>query len=122
MPVACRDCEQQVVDNALFCEHCGAIQHPVLRQSTEVVAPEPEPVHDGWFGHALRFIGVGLLLVVAWATFVLGLLWRMRIFDVTGYRKRDVLWIWVPFVGWVADARSLWRYTAKDAYWEPRSE
>jgi hypothetical protein len=33
-----------------------------------------------------------------------------------------VLWLWVPVVGWIADARTLWRYTAREAYWTPRDD
>lgn len=120
MTVACRTCERQLADNALFCLHCGTTQYPDLFRPSAVAVPEP--VEDPWGLHAVRFVGVGLLLVLAWATFILGLVWRMRIFDVTGYRKRDVLWEWVPLVGTAAAARTLWRYTAREVYWEPRED
>ena len=122
MAVACRECEQSLADNALFCLHCGTTQYPDLVRPSAVAVPDPEPVDDPWFLHALRFTGVGLLLLVAWMTFVLGLIWRMHMFSVTGYRKRDVLWEWVPIVGWIAETKTLWRYTARDAYWTPRDD
>ena len=122
MAVACRECERQLADNALFCLQCGATQYPDLVRRSSVVVPEPEPVEDPWWPHLLRFIGVGLLLVVAWMTFILGLVWRMHALSVTGYRKRDVLWLWVPVIGWIADSRSLWRYTSREAYWTPRED
>ena len=122
MTVACRQCDEQIVDNALFCGHCGATQHPELFRPTAVAARDPEPVADPWFLHALRFIGVAVLLSLAWLTFILGLLWRMRMLNVTGYRRADVLWIWVPGIGWVLGARTLWRYTAREAYWQPRDD
>lgn len=122
MTVACRDCDTVFVDNALFCEHCGARRYPDLTRPTALATPDPEPAPDPWVPHALRFIGVGALLAVAWTTFILGLLWRMHALSVTGYRKRDVVWLWVPLIGWVADARTLWRYTARDAYWTPRDD
>lgn len=121
MAVACRACERDIADNALFCLYCGTTQYPdLVRRSTVDVAPEP--VDDPWLPHALRFAGVGLLLLVAWLTFILGLLWRMHIFTVTGYRRRDVLWEWVPIIGTIAETRSLWRYTARDVYWTPRDD
>src|SRR3954468_23376564 len=122
MAVACRECEQQIAANALFCLHCGTTQYPDLVRRSAVAVPEAEPVHDPWLLHALRFTGVGLLLILAWATFILGLAWRLRINDVTGYRKRDVLWEWVPIVGTIAETRTLWRYTARDEYWTPRDD
>ena len=123
MAVECRQCERPLsADNALFCLHCGATQYPDLVRPSAVAVPEPEPVFDPWLPHALRFIGVGALLAVAWLTFILGLLWRMHALSVSGYRKRDVLWLWVPVVGWIADARTLWRYTARSAYWTPRDD
>lgn len=122
MAVACRECERQLADNALFCLHCGTMQYPDLVRRSAVAVPEPEPADDPWLLHALRFIGVGLLLVLAWMTLILGLVWRMRIFTVTGYRKRDVLWQWVPVIGTIADTRTLWRYTARDEYWTPRDD
>ena len=122
MAVACRECERPLADNALFCLQCGATQYPDLVRRSSVAVPEPEPVDDPWWPHALRFVGVGLLLVVAWMTFIVGLVWRMHALSATGYRKRDVLWLWVPVIGWVADSRSLWRYTAREAYWTPRED
>jgi hypothetical protein len=120
--VACRDCEEPFLGNELFCEHCGTMRYPDLTRPTALATPEPEPVVDPWVPHALRFVGVGALLTVAWMTFILGLVWRMHLLSVTGYRKRDVLWLWVPVVGWIADARTLWRYTARDEYWTPRDD
>jgi len=120
--VACRECSRELANNALFCLHCGTTQYPDLVRPSAVAVPEPEPVRDPWLLHALRFIGVGLLLVLAWTTFILGLLWRMRMFTVTGYRKRDVLWEWVPIIGTIAETRTLWRYTAREVYWEPRED
>ena len=120
MAVACRECERQLADKALFCLQCGATQYPDLVRRSSVAVPET--VDDPWSLHVLRFIGVGLLLLVAWMTFILGLVWRMHALNVTGYRKRDVLWLWVPVIGWVADSRSLWRYTAREAYWTPRED
>lgn len=122
MAVGCRSCEREIADNALFCVYCGTTQHPDLFRRSTVDVPAAEPVQDPWFPHALRFCGVGLLLVLAWMTLVLGLLWRMHIFTVTGYRKRDVLWEWVPIIGTIAETRSLWRYTARDVYWTPRED
>ena len=122
MAVECRSCEEQIADNALFCIYCGTTQHPDLFRRTTVDVAANEQVDDPWLPHALRLCGVGLLLVLAWMTFILGLLWRMHIFTVTGYRKRDVLWMWVPIIGTVAQTRSLWRYTARDVYWTPRDD
>lgn len=120
--VACRECDAPFVDHALFCERCGATRFPNLTRPSAVATVEPEAVPDPWVPHALRFVGVAALLAVAWMTFVLGLLWRMHLLSVTGYRKRDVLWLWVPVVGWIGDARTLWRYTARDEYWTPRDD
>jgi hypothetical protein len=120
--VACRACDEPFVGSALFCEHCGATRYPSLTRSAAPAVVEPEPVSDPWFLHALRFVGVGALLAVAWMTFILGLLWRMHALSVSGYRKRDVLWLWVPVVGWIGDARTLWRYTAREVYWTPRDD
>lgn len=122
MAVACRSCEQEIADNALFCVYCGTTQYPDLVRRSTVDVPASEPVLDPWFPHALRFCGVGILLVLAWMTFILGLLWRMRIFSATGYRRRDVLWEWVPIIGTIAETRSLWRYTAREVYWTPRDD
>lgn len=121
MAVECRECEASIVDNALFCEHCGATQYPDLTRPSAVAVPE-HGTSDPWVPHLLRTVGTGMLLALAWMTFVLGLLWRMHILDVTGYRKRDVLWLWVPIVGTVGEVRTLWRYTARDVYWEPRDD
>jgi hypothetical protein len=121
---SCRACDEPFLDNALFCEHCGATRYPSLTRPSAPATSEPdtEPVRDPWMPHALRFIGVGALLAVAWMTFIVGLVWRMHALSVSGYRKRDVLWLWVPVVGWIADARTLWRYTAREAYWTPRDD
>ena len=122
MAVACRECDEQIVDNALFCEQCGATQYPDLVRPSALVVPERAPEHDPWLSHALRFAGVGMLLVLAWFTFIAGLVWRMHMLDVTGYRKRDVLWLWVPIAGTVVEVKTLWRYTARGVYWDERDD
>jgi hypothetical protein len=46
----------------------------------------------------------------------------MHILNVTGYRKRDVLWSAVPIVGTIVETKSMWRYTAREVYWNGRHD
>lgn len=76
------------------------------------------PGSDPGFLHLLRFLGVGMLLDAAFFLLV-GFVWAAFIFDKTGYRKRDVLLLFIPLYGTVVFIISSWRYTARRVYWTP---
>lgn len=79
------------------------------------------PADDRWIGHFLRLLGV--LWLVGLSMFLLvGFFWLAHIFNRTGHRRRDLLWLLVPVVGVVLEYRALWRYTARSAYWTPRAD
>lgn len=83
--------------------------------------PLPPPPQDPSILHLLRFIGVNMI-VGASCYLLVGFFWMAHICNRTGARKRDVLSVFVPLVGAVFHARAMWRYTARHAYWSPRSD
>lgn len=106
----CRQCASPVVETDLFCATCGT---PRLTQ-----APLQD---DPGFGHLLRFVGVGMALGVS-SWFVIGIFWQAHILSRTGYRKRDLLLLFVPGYGSYVSVVTLWRYTALEPYWTPRDD
>jgi hypothetical protein len=83
--------------------------------------PRPETQPDSWFGHFLRYLAVSSLLTLS-MLFVIGFFWQGHILNRTGYRKRDLLLLFVPIAAHIVAIKSLWRYTARDIYWSPRPE
>ena len=83
--------------------------------------PVAVDVRDGWFGHFLRFAGA-LTLVIIGHMAIVGLLWSAGILNRTGYRRRDVVLLLVPIIGSVLVVITVWRYTAKSAYWSGRAD
>lgn len=83
-------------------------------EDTQGDAPLPDP----GFRHFLRFFGVLVLLQLSFL-FIVGLVWLMFILSQVGYRKRDVLLTFIPIYGEVVLVRTVWRYTARNAYWSP---
>lgn len=82
----------------------------------------PVPVQDDpWLGHFARFLGVYFLATVLNAV-LLGFVWFVSILNQTGRRKRDLLLLFVPFVNAVVAVQSVWRYTARYVYWQPRDD
>lgn len=71
--------------------------------------------------HFVRYLGIALLLSLANAV-VIGIVWTFVVLTRTGYRKRDILLLFVPVVGTILSVRALWRYTAKTTYWTPRPD
>ncbi len=76
---------------------------------------------DPGFQHWLRWLGVYGSVLFSCLFFV-GFVLVGWMFDRTGYRKRDVLLLFVPFVNANVLWRSLWRYTARSVYWSPRKD
>jgi hypothetical protein len=111
----------------------SAIQAEIARHRAAAVAtatrvgpagqggPVGPPVHDGWWGHLVRYLGVGALVGLGHVV-VVGLFWTAAILNRTGYRKRDVALLFVPVLGPFFLIVALWRYTAKSAYWSPRAD
>src|SRR5438128_1502597 len=82
-----------------------------------VASTEPDPGAS----HFLRWIGLYGALLLANSVLV-GLLWSARALSRTGYRKRDVLLLFVPVLGAVVAITATWRYTARSVYWSPRHD
>lgn len=70
--------------------------------------------------HLLRFLGISLLLGIAGILIIPQLVWQAHIFNKTGYRTIDLLWLFVPFAGVIVATKTTWRYVAKDTYWLPQ--
>jgi hypothetical protein len=69
--------------------------------------------------HFLRFILLNLALTASlYALFIPFVLWHGNIFVKTGYRKIDLLLMFVPLAGNITFTRTQWRYCSKTYYWE----
>lgn len=118
----CSRCGAQLTQHDVFCPQCGQSRGAAASGYTPYGAEGPvvqEP--DGWFGHFLRYVGVAFMVGVSF-WFIAGIFWMAHIFNRTGHRKRDLLWLIVPVVGAVVQTRALWRYTARNVYWTPHPE
>lgn len=89
-----------------------------IEQSEQVATTA---VEDSNGLHFVRYLGIAMLLSLANAV-VIGIVWTFVILTRTGYRKRDVLLLLVPVVGWIVSVKAIWRYTAKTMYWTPRPD
>jgi hypothetical protein len=136
----CRSCGFMIDPTAASCRFCGHdqtsqaapsavggpfgeahIQAEIARHTAAPVDTVASDGRDGWFAHFLRFVGV-LALVAAGQFLVVGFLWTASILNQTGYRRRDVFLLFVPFIGTVLAVISVWRYTAKGMYWRRRND
>lgn len=95
-------------------------QNPESIDAAGFDAP-PEPAHDPWFGHLLRFLGVYFLIAVA-NIILVGFVLLLGLLDRTGRRKRDLLLTLIPLVNVVVVFQTLWRSTARAVYWSPRPD
>jgi hypothetical protein len=77
---------------------------------------------DNDFLHFVRLLFLYLLLSVAVLFFGLGLFFWAAILRSTGGRARDQFLLLIPGVGFYVGTRALWRYSAKNHYWEDRSD
>jgi hypothetical protein len=79
-------------------------------------------VEDNDFLHLLRSFVLYLVLSVLVLVFGLGLLVYAAILRSTGGRARDLFLLFIPLVNFYVGHRALWRYTAKNHYWEDRTD
>jgi hypothetical protein len=125
--MSCTTCGAPLDATSRFCQRCGA---PVDLDAAATSAAPPSPLlqhspiveDDPWLGHLLRMIGVYAAQTAALYACLAGLVWEAHMFSRTGYRKRDMLWLFVPVWNVVVTTRCLWRYTARDVYWSPRDD
>jgi hypothetical protein len=79
-------------------------------------------VADNDFLHLLRMLLLWVALGFATLFFGLGLLFYAAILRSTGGRARDLFSLVIPVVHLYVGFRALWRYTAKNHYWEDRTD
>ena len=125
----CRFCGAEQVAPEPVPAEVGAVADGVSTGPTPSAVSYPPPPMpprmpqgpDRWFPHFLKFAGA---YGAVWAagTFVIGWFWIAHILNRTGYRRRDVLLLLVPIVNVVMLFTALWRYTAKQPYWSPRTD
>jgi hypothetical protein len=91
-----------------------------IAMSQPVPQSEGAPVHDAVshprLAHFLAFMAVGLAVEF---TYGIVLIWLVPL---TGYRRRDLLLVLVPFFNLVMVARWAWRYSASTVYWSTRDD
>lgn len=94
-----------------------------MSDTVTTITPPPADAStpDSWIRHVGRYLGVSWLVGFS-CIIVVGVVWTARILDRTGYRRRDWLLMFVPVVGMIVSVRSMWRYTARDAYRSPRGD
>ncbi len=69
--------------------------------------------------HFLRWILLQFALVGAMLPLYIPMfIWSGNILAKTGYRKIDLLWLFVPVAGTIVFTRTQWRYCSKTCYWE----
>ena len=76
---------------------------------------------DGGLMHFLRFLLISIVMS-ALSIVLVGVIWRIISFSKVGYRKRDVLLLFIPVVNIIFSIKTMWRYTAKNVYWTPRDD
>ena len=111
----CRACAAPLDETGRFCPSCGADRF------SDAAAGHAQPQADPGFTHFLRFLGVSFALSLS-CVFLVGLFWMAHLRSRTGYRKRDILSLVVPYYGAYVSVVTLWRYTARDVYWTPRDD
>ena len=79
---------------------------------TNVFAKLPLP-------HFFRYVLLDIALVLTiYALLIPFLIWQAVIMEKTGYRKIDLLWLFVPIAGTVVCTRTQWRYCSRTNYWD----
>jgi hypothetical protein len=69
--------------------------------------------------HFFRWVLLQLALTGAMCAFYVPMvIWSGNILAKTGYRKIDLLLMFVPLVGNITFTRTQWRYCSKTCYWE----
>lgn len=111
----CRACAAPLDETGRFCGSCGT------DRVSDAPAGQAQPQADPGFAHLLRFLGVGNAIYLSSALLV-GHFWNAHLLSRTGWRKRDMLLLLVPMYGSYLSVVTLWRYTARDAYWTPRDD
>lgn len=117
----CSRCRAALAPDARFCPSCGEPRGQETMSRDYPPPPGHAPIvteDDPWFAHALRCIGVAALVAIAFYV-IAGFFWMAHIFDRTAHRKRDLLWLLVPVAGAAVQTRAIWRYTAREVYWQP---
>jgi hypothetical protein len=72
--------------------------------------------HFGWFLLVAIMVSLLFYVIVGW------ILVPLLVFRRTGYRARDVLWLFVPIWGAVVEIRTIWRWADRRVYWTPRPD
>jgi hypothetical protein len=84
--------------------------------------PQPTALKpDGGVMHFVRFLLISIVMSALGVVFV-GIIWAAIALSSTGRRKRDLLMYFIPVWGIIVNIQTLWRYTAKNVYWSPRSD